>query len=424
MVDNPRPAPAPPNGISLTKDPRRARLSRQLRRLHRAFERAPHPSWLATETAPRLVGTYVFDNMTLADRAALSRNMLACSEDNAELNNEWYRDLGNLGVGVGCQEPPTDDEMRDVLERLAAVRTEPHCDLWASILSGLSEGGKGDDARIGALFEMASGISDDVLFGGARFGGPQTPGEEALVREAVGKLNTRRDVNLRHGYAFPKAHADLELFYPEPGRKLSHEQELQRLDEALDLMPHPSWQEDDENPRLVGDYIFSRLTPGERAKLAESMTRASTYHPEPSFWHDTLGNARLSTGMGLDEVPGVDDMCEFIEDLAEYRTDDIYDRWPHVLDGMCMVKGQYTHLLALFEEASGISEEFLFGPHVSLAEEEAASQAVEALNRRRDELLKAGQRVPRAHINWAMFYPRPEQPPIPTLGMHRRPPRI
>ena len=377
------------------------------------------------ETAPRLVGKFVFDNMTLADRAAFSRNMLACGEDDAELKNEWYRDLGNVGVGVGCTEPPTDDDMRDALERLAEVRTEPHCDLWFCLLSGLSEGGKEDNERIGALFETASGISDETLFGGAKFGGPQTPKEEALVREAVGKLNAKRNVNIRNGYVYPLAHADLDLFYPKPNGRPSHERQMQRLDEALDRMPHPSWQELDENPLLVGDFIFSRLTPAERAKLAENMTRASQDHPEPSIWHDTLGNARLSTGMGLDEVPTVDDMIWFIEDLAEYRTYDIYERWPSVLDGLCMVKGQYTHLLALFEEASGISEEFLFGPHDSVDEEDEAFEAVEALNRRRDELLRKGLRVPRAHINWDVFYPTvSDQPPLPTLGMHRLTPLI
>ena len=213
--------------------------------------------------------------------------------------------------------------------------------------------------------------------------------------------------------------------------------EMRRLHEALDRMPHPSWGAAppqrwpgirvNTTLRYVADYVFDQLTTEERAHLSREMILADGERRHLSEWHDGLGNMGLSAGSGREGNPTEDEMRTLIEDLAEFRTTArcTSGEWSRVLDGLCLERWDNARIRRLFEEASGIGDETLWGLKESAEAHEEAREAVEALNERRDELHRAGRDCPRAHINWERFHPVPGvQLALPTLGEHVGAPEV
>ncbi|KQP90792.1 hypothetical protein [Methylobacterium sp. Leaf117] len=140
-----------------------------------------------------------------------------------------------------------------------------------------------------------------------------------------------------------------------------------------------------------------------------------------SDWHDGLGNMGMSAGSGRKGDPTEDEMKGLIEDLAEFRTNGrcTSGEWNRLIQGLCIERDSNARIRRLFEEASGISDEMLWGLKECEEAHEEAREAIEALNQRRDELHKAGRDCPRAHINWERFHPIPgTQLALPTLGEH------
>ncbi|GJD43203.1 hypothetical protein AFCDBAGC_1050 [Methylobacterium cerastii] len=193
--------------------------------------------------------------------------------------------------------------------------------------------------------------------------------------------------------------------------------EMRRLKDALDRMPHPSWGSapwmsrsgirERTSLRYVGDYVVEQLTADDRAHLRREMILADGERTNLSAWHDSLGNCGMSSGCGGGRKPTQEDMKVLVEDLAEFRTDErcTSGEWGSLIDGLCRTREDDARIRGLFEEASGITDEMLWGLKESVQAHEKARAAIEALNQRRDDLYKAGTDAPRAHINWRRFHP-------------------
>lgn len=217
-----------------------------------------------------------------------------------------------------------------------------------------------------------------------------------------------------------------------PEDVLRRRNEMQRFQAALDTMPHPP--EGSPRPRRsrslwtsrsplrpVGNYVFEALTTEERAHLSRMMMLADGEREDLSGWHDSLGNCGISAGSGRVGPPTENEMRELCEDLGAYRTDMLCDAgtWGSLTEGFYCARERVS---ALYLEASGISNEMLWGLKESRRAHEAARAVIEEMNDRRDALIAAGMVVPRAHVVAERWYPTPKpldvQLALPTLGKH------
>ncbi|MCJ2084195.1 hypothetical protein [Methylobacterium sp. J-090] len=193
--------------------------------------------------------------------------------------------------------------------------------------------------------------------------------------------------------------------------------EMRRLKDALDRMPHPSWGEAPPmsrsgirprtDLRYVGTYVIVELTADECAHLSREMILADGERGNPSDWHNSLANFGMSAGCGGGGKPTREKMRVLVEDLAEFRTNErcTSGEWGSLIDGLCRTRDDEPRIRGLFEQASGITDEMLWGLKESAQAHEKARAAIEALNLRREELYTAGTDAPRAHINWRLFHP-------------------
>lgn len=216
--------------------------------------------------------------------------------------------------------------------------------------------------------------------------------KEALLVAARAEVSTPEDLQ-RRGAEMQRLKAALDRMMLTPKGKPPHKKGSRSLQTRSSLRP-------------VGDFVFAALTTEERAHLARQMVLADGRRKEISGWHDSLGNHGMSTGAGRTGKPTGDEMRDLLEDLGVFRTDLLCSagEWGSVAEGLPCGR---ERLAELYGAASGISDEMLWGLKESAQAHDEARAVIEAMNERRDALIKEGWDVPRAHAASERWYPAP-----------------
>ncbi|MCJ2035485.1 hypothetical protein [Methylobacterium sp. J-068] len=216
--------------------------------------------------------------------------------------------------------------------------------------------------------------------------------KEALLVAARVEVSTPEDLQ-RRGAEMQRLKAALDRMTLPPKGKPPHKKGSRSLDDRSSLRP-------------VGDSVFAALTTEERAHLARQMVLADGRRKELSGWHDSLGNHGMSASAGPTGKPTADQMRALLEDLGVFRTDRLCSagEWGSVTEGLPCSR---ERLADLYGEVTGISDETLWGLKESAQAHDEARAVIEAMNRRRDALIREGWDVPRAHVASERWYPAP-----------------